>query len=724
MRRTLSLCAVLVLSISIFAPGHARADSIINLALEIIGDQLETTQSITGDADVWLDLSGTPASFFANNYAVLDASITYDLGSVFNPSCPPNLTLYQSDAARTLGARVRRSAAPKINNQRDAIGQPSLRYYLLRVRRATTGDVSTAGPCAIVNTVSYTLRTRLYASAPVATGLGFAPIHMPTTGDGEPSIAVDRTNGDRVYISAPVGIPAAAGGNTGGVDFWRSLDRGTTWSYAQKGNPLGGGDSHVAVTRNGDVFLADLGGAAVYVSKSTDAGATFVDATPAGANSDRQWLATYTPPGAPAGAEPTKVFIDYHDLGPDNLPYECISLSGGTVFQPVCNPMATRADTIANATGNTIIGNQLFDSHGTIYGVFTSPNQTEVPPDTSMSMRYLWLAVSTDGVLFANQVIATAPLGYDMGGLFPVIAIDKSDNLYVVWSERRAPAGTSVIKLAFSRDHGTTWSAPRTISTLGQSALLPWIVAGNTGQVDITWVGSTNGSANDPAANWYQYMAQSTDVLGGGAFTTVAMSPQPIRYGNVCLLGLLCSTEGDDGRILLDFTSIDRDSQCNAHATYANGGPEGRAGAPGAPYTDYARQNSGRNICQPVTPPPPPCDVNNQADGQGEIADQGRSNGTFSFRACGTDGEKEHADYSDADKRVSFHSTSYRSVTHNVATHAVTISGTGVNGDHLVTFTITAIDNGLTGATDVFAITLSDGYARRGALANGNIVLK
>lgn len=416
--------------------------------------------------------------------------------------------------------------------------------------------------------------------------------------------------------------------------------------------------------------------------------------------------------------------MSYHDLAPDNLPYECISLNSGTIFQPVCNPMATRADAIANSFGNTIIGNQLFDSHGTVYGVFLSPNQTEVPVDPSMSMRYLWLAVSTDGVVFANQLVATAPLGYDMGGLFPVIAIDKSDNLYVVWSERQAPAGASVLKLAYSTDHGVSWSSPRTITAPGQSALLPWIVAGNTGQVDITWVGSTSGSANDPGANWYQYHAQSTDVLHGGAFTAVAMSPQPTRYGNVCLLGLLCSTEGDDGRILLDFTSIDVDSRCNTNATYANSGPEGRTMDPRSPYTDYAKQTAGPSICQPVAPPPPPCDVNTQADGQGEIAEANRGNGKFAFQACGPNRDTDRADYSDADRRVAFHSTGFTSVIHNYATRALTITGTGVNGDHLVTFTITAVDNGPSGLTDVFSIALSDGYQRSGTLVTGNVTLR
>jgi len=73
---------------------------------------------------------------------------------------------------------------------------------------------------------------------------------------------------------------------------------------------------------------------------------------------------------------------------------------------------------------------------------------------------------------------------------------------------------------------------------------------------------------------------------------------------------------------------------------------------------------------------------------------------------------------------VNFHSTSYTSVVHNAATHSVTINGTGTNGDHLVTFAITATDNGVSGLTDVFNIALSDGYQRGGTLAAGNVVVR
>src|SRR5438270_7684120 len=91
---------------------------------------------------------------------------------------------------------------------------------------------------------------------------------------------------------------------------------------------------------------------------------------------------------------------------------------------------------------------------------------------------------------------------------------------------------------------------------------------------------STIGSSNDPTANWFQYAAQNRAVLGGGSWSTARVSSHPVRYGTICLSGIGCSTAGDDGRILLDFTSIDADSFGNAHITYANSGPEGYASDP------------------------------------------------------------------------------------------------------------------------------------------------
>lgn len=70
----------------------------------------------------------------------------------------------------------------------------------------------------------------------------------------------------------------------------------------------------------------------------------------------------------------------------------------------------------------------------------------------------------------------------------------------------------------------------------------------------------------------------------------------PIASRGHCLAGLNCSVGGDDGRILLDFISVDLDSAGNARVVYANSGPEGTYGDPGMTFTDIASQTSGGGV--------------------------------------------------------------------------------------------------------------------------------
>ena len=588
MRRSLAvLAAVLVLVGS--QPQPARADSITEFAFELADAATDFTTTGTGNADVFIDLSRVSAGFLSK-YAVLDVRISYDLARLADPSCPPYVQLLTSDAAKTAGTRLRRSAVGKVAVQRVAIGRPAERYYLAQIRRNASG-VSTAGPCVITASVPFTLKVKLSQSAPAATGFGFTTQLLPVRGDGEPSVAVDRLHGDIVYVSAPTAGPALLGGQDAGVDLWRSFDGGRTFTYSQPqfGNSAGGFDSHVVVADNGDVYLADLGAAAIYLGRSTDHGATFTALMPAGVDSDRQWLALYTPPGASA---PTKKYVSYHDINVDNLPYECLIV--GDVGQPVCNPMATDPVVLANATGNTVMGNQVFGSDGTIYSVFGAPGAPS--GGAPAELRNIYLARSADGIVFADRLIHGVTPGHDIGGLFPIIAVDRADTLYVAWSERATPTGSSVIKVSWSTDRGDTWSLPLAVSPAGGSAVLPWIAAGAAGHVDIVWVGSKSASFNDPTADWYVYMAQAKDLPTGSGITVGRVTPQPVRYGTVCLLGLLCSTEGDDGRILLDFISVDFDSAGFARVAYGDSGAEGPADDPARPYTGHGRQTSGGSV--------------------------------------------------------------------------------------------------------------------------------
>src|SRR5258705_1800399 len=201
MRRTFAFVAIFVIAFSQSVANTAHAEGILNEILEFADAKLEFSVTGTGDQSYVIDLSKVSTTFF-NKYAVLDARITYDLSQVANRDCPPYLQLSQPDTGNGV-VRVRRSASPQVGVQRVAIAQPALRSYVLRVFRNAPGDASSAGPCVTVASVTYTLKVKLFASSPSGGG-GFTQVRLPTGGDGEPSIAVDRTHGDAIYVSAPV----------------------------------------------------------------------------------------------------------------------------------------------------------------------------------------------------------------------------------------------------------------------------------------------------------------------------------------------------------------------------------------------------------------------------------------------------------------------------------------------------------------------------------------
>jgi len=137
--------------------------------------------------------------------------------------------------------------------------------------------------------------------------------------------------------------------------------------------------------------------------------------------------------------------------------------------------------------------------------------------------------------------------------------------VYAAWSEQADdangnPAGPIALKLTHSGDGGQHWSTPVSVNAKGvNSAVLPWIVARGPGQVDLVYVGSsTTHNPDDATANWYALQAQTSNgTAAAPSFTTSALLANPVRYGEVCMSGIVCSGQGDDGRSLLDFISID-----------------------------------------------------------------------------------------------------------------------------------------------------------------------
>ena len=119
---------------------------------------------------------------------------------------------------------------------------------------------------------------------------------------------------------------------------------------------------------------------------------------------------------------------------------------------------------------------------------------------------------------------------------------------------------------------------------------------------------------------------------------------------------------------------------------------------------------------QPPPPPPPPgtgCKVT----GGGTIPTGPTTEGKFSLNAhVSLKGKVQYRDGAAAN----FRSTRITEVTCGVAGHG-TIRGEGANNGHMVNFTVEVIDNGEAGSSDVFSVSLTDGYSRSGTLTSGNV---
>jgi hypothetical protein len=606
-----------------------------------IGDAPKT---LTGNLDAtrYVCLSGAAA-----HTAVLDVTASAPAGTdlllcvtgIPDPANPTTSTTGSGRSSHVAGSQ----------SQRVAFSSPRYTEYAIALHSVGTGGVQE--PCFASPGASapFTMTIRYYDSPPATAGNGFSfdTQHLPRSnpslsdpGGGEPSIVVDRLHGDRVYISTPVGVLA---GPTcleelnpdpnqhicNGTNFWFSLDRGKTFTFCNASTPNGGGDSALALDTTGSIYGADLAASNLQPQKlsstapnapptparGSDGNCNITNTAPAGPAADRQWLATYLPdPSMGTGA--AKVYLSYNSLG-SGTPLECIGVNGGQAF-PACTSIVTDPVVAADAASNAVNGNQVVDSKGNAYSVFsTSTVLGNVNPKQG-DQHNIYIGRSTDGngatftdlPVYISQPAGSADTANSVNiyRLFPVIAIDRADNLYVVWPETRISTGQTVVKMTSSTNHGDTWSEPTVVNTPDlKSNVLPWVVAGDDGKVDVAWIGSTVTTLTNPIAEWNVYLAQTTNGHGKPRFTQARVSPQPVRYGAICFRGTFCLSDGDEGRILLDFMTIDLDSRGLANITYANAGPdtEGFSIISGIqPFTDYAHQVAGVSICSSGCTPP------------------------------------------------------------------------------------------------------------------------
>jgi hypothetical protein len=522
---------------------------------------------------------------------------------------------------------------------------PSLMYSQTQLLPGTNVLLSQGGGGNGGNTSSTSSSTNIFSPATYADYKRFG---------GEPTTTVDRflltgsqamtqcATGqtqcfrDFVYGSSPQGFVEPHYST-----FFKSSDLGQSFRTTQHFpatdletfNAGGGGDSYIAIGQvSHKVFFTDLPADCVTLNVSSDFGETFTPGpqacgTTPGAVDDRNWVAVdeLFPGDAPPTTGHVYVsFINFSTQVAPTLEAQVSTADGNdatlTFAASTCN-----AATLATGSGPTSIAGavQAPDATATpcpdpadsflavagppVVDIYNTHNiyipfirNTPVIPGVSSGPPFsLLIARSTDGGKNWTRIKVADTGVHDPANIFPQLTIDKSGNLYYTWSQTQGPSeaapalgGEQDVYYAFSTTHGSTWSQPIDLTgEVGDSAIFPWMVAGDAGQVDIVFYKANTGlnsnvAAVDASGNpssctpdgstcfanpsvWNVYFGQSQNALNTGPnFKTVQISSEPNHLGQICTGGLGCSTGGN--RNLLDFFTVDVDHLGAANVTWAD----------------------------------------------------------------------------------------------------------------------------------------------------------
>jgi hypothetical protein len=439
----------------------------------------------------------------------------------------------------------------------------------------------------------------------------------------EPEIKVDIFG--NIYVTGIHGVP-------GGVDLWKSTDKGGSFVYLGQPdgaqdkcspagpvlcqNGLGGGDDAIDVSNGGYLYISSLWAGSVTMSSSYDGGTGGVtpgqawQVNPVAANvpsDDRQWVAAYGP---------QTVYLSYAVTALTRPPggigiFVSKSTDGGKTFTPASEiTVPTTLDTV-NVQGNMVVDQYT----GYIYTSYI-PNGAD---------NVIKVARSTDGGGSWSLITAyTGPLGTTNRGVFPILAVDRGGNLHLAFTKSDATGHTNCHIFLTSTANPTaatpTWTTAVQVDNgaANASACLPWIVAGSPGAVDVTWLGSTALSPDTANSTWHVFFAQVTNALNANPTVAQAQVEVAVMHNHsICFDGLGCANAGvPDGepgnRDMAEYYTMTLDPDGNANIVY----PDSVNGACGTEKDPlglilictakpwFTKQTAGASAYNPPASPP------------------------------------------------------------------------------------------------------------------------
>jgi hypothetical protein len=411
--------------------------------------------------------------------------------------------------------------------------------------------------------------------------------------DTEPEVEVDRFG--TIYVGAIRGVP-------GGVDAWRSDDKGASFVYlgepdgTQNPNPVispeggaGGGDVDLAlgdpftvvppsggapgIQSSGRVYMTSLWLGSSTLSVSVDRGENWAPVPFTTAQHDRQWQVArgektlYMSLRKLAQAQTGKhdVFVVQSD---DGLTFT----KGSYVMDP------------ETGVPDNLAGNSVLLHNGTLLGTFVSADRrdlyiwknpkTGTPPPAELPVG------PTDVPVFVPDAFDVGMIFHAVGAMtiankFPIMAVDQGDNIHVTFSDRHnvylisCPAGANPT-VASNWTKPLPMNAPRVAGLeFTTTSVLPWIRGGAAGTVAAMWYGSpVDGDPDTPAFEeqgvpWRIVYAQVENALADQPSVSIDVASKQgedgiIHKGQICLRGLGCP---DGTRELAEYSSFAMDPE-------------------------------------------------------------------------------------------------------------------------------------------------------------------
>jgi hypothetical protein len=405
--------------------------------------------------------------------------------------------------------------------------------------------------------------------------VGHPPSPAFFQGDSEPEITVDIFG--NIYVTAIQGVP-------GGTDLWKSTDKGATFSYL--GQPdgaqdhcqslpqcaaAGGGDDQIDVSTGGYLYVSSLWLGNVTMSTSFDGGVGGAvpgqrwEVDPAAATivgDDRQWVAAYGPQTV------GMTYAANTGQAPEVGLFFVKSTDGGKTYSAPVQVNSTAAPPPLNAIN--VEGNLVVDPYnGNFYTCF-------IP---ASSVNVIDLASSTDGGnTWVVTTAYTGPASTSARGVFPLMALDRSGNLHLVFTSTDASGASHVFLTSTANPSAAspTWLAAVQVDSGLGTACEAWVTAGSSGIVDIAWLGTSAASAA-VTSDWHVFFAQTTNSMSANPTFAQNQVESAVMHHNhsICFDGGGCASNGTPhgepgNRDLAEYFRITLDRDGNVNIAYAD----------------------------------------------------------------------------------------------------------------------------------------------------------